>query len=234
MLLFIVITMENIKQILENDFKKVCSQMETDGILAISSDELYEKYICEFTEKGDKKVNKGTGAGGSNTNKNGLPYEDMTDLIDRYAILKDYINGAKLIKFKDSDEEFIVTKKASFFKYTRQHNIFKEGIEPAHGCKQPDECFITNSRKVIFILEKKFQNKGGSVCEKIGTSDLKIWQYSRLFPNYKIVYIYCLSDWFKNNCKGELEYLTYKKVPVFWGNDINYKDKITQFILNDS
>ena len=29
-------------------------------------------------------INRGTGAGGANTNKNGLPYEEMTDLRDKY------------------------------------------------------------------------------------------------------------------------------------------------------
>ena len=30
-----------------------------------------------------KIINKGTGAGGANTNKNGLPYEKLTDLQDK-------------------------------------------------------------------------------------------------------------------------------------------------------
>ena len=32
--------------------------------------------------------NKGTGAGGSNTNKNGLPYEELTDLVNNYTIIE--------------------------------------------------------------------------------------------------------------------------------------------------
>ena len=32
-------------------------------------------------------VNRGTGAGGSNTNKNGLPYEELTELKSQYQIL---------------------------------------------------------------------------------------------------------------------------------------------------
>ena len=86
----------------------------------------------------------------------------------------------------------------------------------------------------MFIIEKKFQQKPGSVCEKIQSADCKVWQYNRTFPEYKIVYIYCLSEWFKNNCKAELEYLAYKKIPVFWGNDINYKKKIIDFMINYS
>ena len=33
-------------------------------------------------------INRGTGAGGANTNKNGLPYEEMTDLRDKYTVIE--------------------------------------------------------------------------------------------------------------------------------------------------
>jgi len=46
------------------------------------------------------------------------------------------------------------------------------------------------------------------------------------------VYIYCLSDWFKKNCKAELEYLEYKNIPVFWGNSNIYKTNIIKYIIN--
>ena len=83
-----------------------------------------------------------------------------------------------------------------------------------------------------FIIEKKFQQCSGSVCEKIQTPDFKLWQYSRTFPDYTIIYIYCLSDWFKKNCKAELEYLDFKNIPYFWGISETYKDDIINFILN--
>ena len=68
--------------------------------------------------------------------------------------------------------------------------------------------------------------------DRIQTSEFKLWQYNRTFPNYKVVYIYCLSDWFKYNCQAELEYLKYKNVPVFWGNNLQYKKNIINFINN--
>ena len=67
---------------------------------------------------------------------------------------------------------------------------------------------------------------------KIQTSDFKLWQYGRTFPSYQIVYIYCLSDWFRENCKAELEYLLLKNVPVFWGSSPTYKKDIVKFILS--
>ena len=180
--------------------------------------------------------NKGTGAGGSNTNKNGLPYEELTDLHDRITILEENKYSSKIV-FDKKSRKSIVNKKS--FISTKQCNLFKSmkddidtNIEKAHGCKNPDECYIDKELKNIIIIEKKFQQCGGSVCEKIQTPDFKLWQYSRTFPGYKIIYIYCLSDWFKENCKAELEYLDFKGLPYFWGNSKTYKDDIINFIIN--
>lgn len=174
--------------------------------------------------------NKGTGAGGSNTNKNGLPYEKMTDLSDRYSILNKNKNYNE-IQFFDSELVFTSTQQSKLFKC--MDTKINKDITKAHGCKNPDECYIHEETKTIFIIEKKFQQVGGSVCEKIQTPDFKVWQYNRTFPEYRIVYVYCLSDWFKENCKAELEYLDYKKIPVFWGNSKNYKDDIIQFLITN-
>lgn len=176
-----------------------------------------------------KIINKGKGAGGSKTNKNGLPYEILTELSSEYIIISDSKHFKK-INFKINDRKFKFTKQSHLFKCMDNHVDKK--INKAHGCKNPDECYIDEVNKTIFIVEKKFQQVGGSVCEKIQTSDFKIWQYRRTFPEFEIIYIYCLSDWFKFNCKAEIEYLEFKKVPIFYGNDVDYKIKIINFILN--
>lgn len=99
------------------------------------------------------------------------------------------------------------------------------------GAKTQMNVILMKKKKNIFIIEKKFQQVNGSVCEKIQTADFKIWQYSRTFPQYNIEYIYCLSNWFKNNCKAELEYLEFKNIPVFFGDD-EYKQNIINYIIN--
>lgn len=193
-----------------------------------------EKKRTENEEKRINKtepvVNRGTGAGGSNTNKNGLPYEALTDLKSEYTVISSDDKHSKNIKFCATGITFKMTKQSRLFKCMDKH-VDKQVVK-GHGCKNPDECYIDEASKTIFILEKKFQQVSGSVCEKIQTSDFKIWQYNRTFPEYKIVYLYCLSDWFKANCKAELEYLNFKKVPVFWGNDKNYKSKVIDFMNN--
>lgn len=181
-----------------------------------------------------KIINRGTGAGGSNTNKHGLPYEALTDLHTEYTI-------HTLDNMPTPHHNIITFNQAptKWFWSTRQGGLFKclkdkvdTSMTPAHGCKNPDECFINNWDKQIIIIEKKFQQTSGSVCEKIQTSDFKLWQYGRTFPDYQIIYAYCLSDWFRENCKAELEYLTLKNVPVFWGSSPTYKTDMVNFILS--
>jgi hypothetical protein len=174
-------------------------------------------------------INKGKGAGGSNTNNNGLPYEKITDLSDRLTVIKES-KYSQDIFFKHCEKKMIRTKQSNLFKCMEKH--IDKNIEKAHGCKNPDECYIDEENKNIFIIEKKFQQCKGSVCEKIQTPDFKIWQYKRTFPEFNIVYIYCLSEWFKKNCKAELEYLEYKSIPIFWGNSSTYKEDIIYFIIN--
>lgn len=72
----------------------------------------------------------------------------------------------------------------------------------------------------------------GAGGEKIQTPDFKLWQYGRTLPDFEIVYIYCLSSWFLDNCKAELEYLKYKNIPVFYGDEKTYKKDIIKFIVD--
>ena len=62
---------------------------------------------------------------------------------------------------------------------------------PAHGCKDPDAAYIKDN--YIFSIEKKFQEKGGSVVEKLQTAVFKRDHYNILYPNHNVILIYCLS-----------------------------------------
>lgn len=185
-----------------------------------------------ITKKNENKIKtKGNCAGGCNTNKNGLSYETLTELNTEFLILNKN-KYALEIKFNNdtTDNIFMYTNKSKFFKYIDKY--IDKNVPLGHGCKNPDECFINEKNKTIFIIEKKFQQVNGSVCEKVQTSDFKLWQYKRTIPTYNIVYIYVLSEWFKINCKAEIEYLSYRYVPFFWGNSKTYKEDIVNFIIN--
>ena len=140
-----------------------------------------------------KIVNKGTGAGGANTNVNGLSYEDKTNLEPLYTVLKtekiDKKTELKTIKFPNYEISLINANKSKLYKYLKGINEKNTTLQPAAGCKEPDEAYIDNVRKIIFIIEKKFQQTEGSVDEKIQTGPFKKFHYSQQFPNYKIHYI---------------------------------------------
>jgi hypothetical protein len=182
-----------------------------------------------------KIVNKGTGAGGANTNVNGLSYEDKTNLEPLYTVLKtekiDKKTELKTIKFPNYELSLINANKSKLYKYLKGINEKNTTLQPAAGCKEPDEAYIDNVRKTIFIIEKKFQQTEGSVDEKIQTGPFKKFHYSQQFPNYKIHYIYCLSDWFKRaEYTSVLDYLLNNDIPIFWGNDENYKNNIITYL----
>jgi hypothetical protein len=181
-------------------------------------------------------INKGTGAGGANTNKNGLSYEEKTNLETLYSECSEIKkNKSKIIKFIGYENELINANKSALHKYMENIGEKDTSIQSAAGCKEPDEAYIDLMRKNIFIIEKKFQQTPGSVDEKIQTAAFKKYHYSNLFPNFKIHYIYCLSDWFKRDeYKSVLKYLSDINIPVFWGNDGEYKKNIINFMCSEN
>lgn len=163
-------------------------------------------------------ANKGKGAGGKNTNKNGLTFEKNVSIISEI----DIYSSNKVMKyfefsFKDNDKKYIAASQGGLFKYMNEKKEINDKIKPAHGCKKPDECIIDEDTKTIYIIEKKFQQVNGSVCEKIQTAGFKRDHYRKRLPNYQINYIYCLSPWFEKNCETELEYLKEINIPFFIG-----------------
>lgn len=179
-----------------------------------------------------KIINKGTGAGGANTNKNGLKFEEVADLKDRYeSIIRRKIGSE--VKFKGQTRTFIEVSKSALHKYMEKIGEKNMILKPAAGCKKPDEAYIDLEKKNIFIIEKKFQQTSGSADEKLQTGYFKQLHYKELFPNFKIYYMYCLSDWFKRE-DSALKYLKDGGIPVFWGNSETCKEKIIEFIHNPS
>jgi len=150
----------------------------------------------------------------ANTNINGLGFENDT------LLSEDKIGG------------FIKIKKNNLRKYMSKLKEKDMNIKEGHGCKEPDEIFINTYNKKLVIIEKKFQKVGGSACEKIQTCIFKKDNFEMQYPNYQIILIYVLSDWFKENCESELEYLIKNDFHFFFGNKTNYKNLIKQHIEN--
>ena len=156
--------------------------------------------------------NRGTGAGGKNTNANGLDFEKQTNFKNLLAKL-DY-------------EDY---SKSSFKNFLKDNKIEMSLID---GCKSPDECYINADKKHVIIIEKKFQNVGGSVCEKIQTAPFKKQFFEKLLPTYKITYAYVLSKWFENNCADVIEILKEDfKIPILCVNDKYIDEKFIDDLI---
>ena len=205
-------------------------QEEIEKLEKLEKLEKIEKKVVKLSFKSkdkNKDKNKGTGAGGANTNKNGLPFEKSTDLESTCSVEKEE-KYAEFVKFDDdkSNKVYCHIKEKKLLKY------LVPIVPGAHGCKQPDDCYIVEEEKIIFIIEKKMQKVSGSVGEKIQTGPFKRQHYKEMYPEYEIVYIYCLSNFFKKNYEAELKYLKKEKIPVFWGEEPDYFKKLSDFIIN--
>lgn len=135
--------------------------------------------------------------GGALTNINGLNFEQTTSLNDalidagfeirnHYDV---YLNG-HLIGHSINKAEFSTV-------FLRKNGIDYKCFNSKRW--EPDEAFINEKNRTVYIIEKKFQSTSGSVDEKLATFPFKIYEYTKLLApiRYSIVYIYLLSSqWF--------------------------------------
>jgi hypothetical protein len=173
-----------------------------------------------------KIINKGTGAGGSKTNHNGLNFEKKTSLYN------------KLIKNKFIDI------------YHFQQNEFNKFIKKNYNIniyKKPDEAIIIKEDNKIYIkiIEKKNQNVAGSVEDKLKTGAFNRREYELMFNECKIKdyifiidYAFCLSKFLEDKFESkQIKYINLNKIlnenniKIFYGDNINYFDKIYEWIF---
>ncbi|MDA9753706.1 hypothetical protein N9V35_00695 [bacterium] len=134
--------------------------------------------------------------GGAKTNVNGLAFEGRTNLLDAFK----------------ADKNFEIVRSKVFYnnqligEYLEKHSFYKDFLEP-NGISYrdinskkylPDSVFYNHKNKTVYIIEKKFQEQGGSVDEKIQTCGFKKHIFSKLITpmGLKIEYYYLLNDWF--------------------------------------
>lgn len=141
---------------------------------------------------------KNISGGGSQTNANGLKFEQETDLRNALLKIPGYIIQGNDLYFNGDFIGIIASK----------HDLYRVLLEP-NGINYkdviskkllPDEAIYLEKEKTVFIIEKKFQNVAGSVDEKLQTCDFKKKQYIKLFCplHIRVEYIYVLSTWFNH------------------------------------
>ena len=149
-----------------------------------------------------------THGGGSKTTKLGKIYEKKFSLKKILEAKYD----AEQIKYQKKKEELYylrIKENNKIIGYLTNQNYFNKhylNLDDSSYRKilpkklQPDEVFINELNKTIYILEKKRQGGGGSVDEKLTTSDFKIKQYKKLINKtkngYKVKLIYILDSFF--------------------------------------
>lgn len=168
------------------------------------------------------------GIGGTNT-RSGLIFEERVDLINLFKNIEGYTvintenrSGARI--FYNDNEVARCFKKYEFYRFLEEFGINWRN----HLSKQllPDNALFVIVRDTLFIIEIKFQEVAGSVDEKLQTCDFKRKQYSKLVKNmnWKVEFVYVLSDWFKaNSYKDTLDYIDsmnchylFNKIPLAW------------------
>ncbi len=180
-----------------------------------------------------KTVNKGTGAGGKNTNVTGKSFEMVTCARD-ILLQNQFIKTTYISKIID-DKEIIYTSQNEFKKYVKDvHNIISLRI--------PDEAYIikNNDKITIKILEKKNQTTDGSVETKLWASSSLKREYQIHFgDNFTIEYALCVNSFLKDRLQSNKkkyqilkQILNENDIHILYGNDNDYFDKLIEWIHN--
>jgi hypothetical protein len=196
----------------------------------------------KITKKNDDLIkNKGTGAGGKNTNKNGKSFENITDIETK--LIENKYEKKKIDKtkygyylYKNIDNNKII--------YVSQNGLklyIKEKFN-IELFRNPDEAYIIekNGKYIIKILEKKAQNVEGSVETKLWSGPALKREYEIIMGNnFVIEYAFCVSKFLQEKIiSDDKKYKVLKQIldesniNIFYGEDCNYFDKIYEWINN--
>ena len=167
--------------------------------------------------------------GGSQTNVNGLNFENETDLIKLFKKNRDFVVSKKNYLYE------IIYKNKKYGFYTEKHDFYKYLNDSSIDWKTilskqylPDAVFLNMLKKKAFIIEKKFQNNAGSVDEKLQTCDFKKKIYQKLLlptKNFKTIeYIYILNDFFNHQKYDDVKKYIKSVGCKYFMNFIEFRD----------
>jgi hypothetical protein len=187
----------------------------------------------------DTLTNRGTGAGGANTNVTGGAFEYRTSNEPRLLA-----NGFVRTQIEDCNgkEAYYLTKENTVFV---TQNGLKRYVDKTFGirvCRKPDEAYIrkVGDTYVLKILEKKNQNVEGSVADKLGLGPYFVSEYSDcLGDKFRVEYAFCLSEFLKKEYVSDAQkfkhlrkYNEQHSIKVFFGDDPDYFTKLDAWIYS--
>lgn len=209
------------------------------------TEEIIEQAQEQTPEKFGSLINKGTGAGGANTNYFGKKFEDKTNnqlrLLDIGYIKNSFTKNPKKIydyclskTFDDKTVTFVLQNGLKIYmKHKYNIDLFR--------C--PDEAYIieyNTGKKVIKILEKKEQNVDGSVETKLWSGPSLKREYELILgTDFEVHYGFCVSEFLKKKINSdEVKYKTLKRIfdenniTVLFGDDKNYFETFDEWFNN--
>jgi len=198
--------------------------------------------------KNDTKIiiNKGTGAGGSNTNYYGKKFEEKTNNELRLfndGFIKHNSTKSKSIKGYNYYLSKVFEDKTIVFVLQNGLKTYMKNKYDIDLFRCPDEAYIieyNTGRKVIKILEKKEQNVEGSVETKLWSGPSLKREYELVLgDSFEVYYGFCVSDFLKKKIiSTENKYTILNKIfnenniAVLFGDDENYFELFDKWFNN--
>jgi hypothetical protein len=180
-------------------------------------------------------INKGTCAGGANTNYFGKKFEEKTN--NQIRLINDGYTKHSFTKKPKKAYDYYLSKsfedKTIVFVLQNGLKMYMKNKYNIELFRCPDEAYIIeydNGKKVIKILEKKEQNVEGSVETKLWSgSSLKREYELVLGDNFEVHYGFCVSEFLKKKLiSNEKKYkilntiFNENNIAVLFGDDENY------------
>lgn len=187
-------------------------------------------------------TNKGTGAGGKNTNYYGKQFEEKTSsenfLINNGFIRKEYPSSSTKYNYYLHK---IYEDKQVFFMLQNGLKKFAKNRYNLDLFRCPDEAYIiefNDGRKVVNIIEKKEQNREGSVETKMWSCPSLKREYELIFGvEFSIEYSLCINEFLENKIKSnETKYNILKiifqenKINILFGDNENYLETLRNYL----
>jgi len=180
-------------------------------------------------------TNKGTGAGGANTNYYGKKFEEKTNNEQRLLEMG-YIKASFTQKPKKAYDYYLLKTfetKTIVFVLQNGLKMYMKNKYNIDLFRCPDEAYIieyTNGKKVIKILEKKEQNVEGSVETKLWSGPSLKREYELALGNdFTVFYGFCVSEFLKQKLISNDKKYTIlntifneNNITVLFGDDENY------------
>jgi hypothetical protein len=145
-----------------------------------------------------RKPNKS--GGGANPNINGLSFEGRTSLIESLKSNPEiHITNGNIINYRNKKIGYYTEKHHFYNSFLSENKINWQKINSKKYL--PDSVIVNEIKKIVYIIEKKYQAGSGSVDEKLQTCDFKKQIYKKLIDKtgYKTEYYYLLNDWYHKN-----------------------------------